>query len=149
MVGRMFHRYLQAHGRRASPQPCGTGARRVRALLETVVLPLAITVASVSGADVPPAQVLEVDHLLAYLADSDCAMLRNGKVHSGAEGAEHVRSKYEHFRDEIDSTEAFIEMAATKSLMSGQAYQVHCPGQAPVPSAQWLLEELRRYRASH
>ena len=98
-------------------------------------------------ADVPPAQAAEVEHLLSYLAASDCEMVRNGEVHSGAEGARHVRRKYDHFRDEIDSTEAFIDMAASGSLRSGQPYEVHCPGQPPVPSADWLLAELRRYRA--
>ena len=62
-------------------------------------------------ADVPPGQRAEVEHLIGYLENSDCEMLRNGRIHDGPEGARHVRRKYDHFRDEISSTEDFIELA--------------------------------------
>jgi len=52
------------------------------------------------------------------------------------------------FRDEIYSTEQFIERSATKSPRSGKAYKIQCPGQDPVPSAKWLLEELEAFRES-
>ena len=58
-----------------------------------------------------------------------------------------MRRKYEHFRDEIGSTEEFIAYAATKSLVTGRAYRVQCPGEAPRSSADWLLGELEAYRA--
>jgi hypothetical protein len=116
---------------------------------------IAVTIAAVlfglfpqpARTDVPPSQVDEVQHLLAYLEQSDCAMVRNGRSYSGAEGARHVRRKYHHFREEIDSTERFVELSATRSLRSDQPYEVHCPGEAPRPSAEWLLEELFAYRA--
>jgi hypothetical protein len=73
-------------------------------------------------------------------------MVRNGKVYSGWQGAKHVQRKYDYFRDQIDSTEEFIALTATKSLRSGKPYKVQCPGQAPVPSGKWLLEELRAFR---
>ena len=98
-------------------------------------------------ADVPPEQRAEVDHLVRYLGQSDCVMIRNGVRHDGAEAAEHVRRKYEHFRDKIGSTEEFIARSATKSLISGRSYQVQCPGEDPQPSADWLLAELEKYRA--
>ena len=98
-------------------------------------------------ADVPPEQRPEVDHLVRYLGQSDCVMIRNGVRHVGAEAAQHVRSKYEHFRDKIGSTEEFIARSATKSLISGRSYQVQCPGEDPQPSADWLLAELEKYRA--
>jgi len=100
-------------------------------------------------ADVPPEQQAEVEHLIATLETSDCVMIRNGKRHDGKEAAGHVRRKYDHFRDEICSTEDFIAYSATKSLMSGRAYQVQCPGEEPQASADWLLNELEAYRATH
>ena len=99
-------------------------------------------------ADVPPEQQAEVEHLIDTLANSECVMIRNGKAHDGEEAADHVRRKYEHFRDEIDSTEDFIAYSATRSLISGRAYQVQCPGEDPQPSAEWLLAELEDYRAT-
>jgi hypothetical protein len=98
-------------------------------------------------ADVPPAQQAEVQHLLNYLGSSHCGMIRNGKAHDAAEAVQHVRRKYDHYRDRIDSTEDFIAYAATKSLVSGRAYQVQCPGEAAVTSADFLSGELARYRA--
>jgi hypothetical protein len=98
-------------------------------------------------ADMPPEQEAEVEHLINYLAESDCRMLRNGKSHAGKDGASHVRSKYAHFRSEISNTEDFIRYSATKSTISGRYYEVHCPGEAPVRSKDWLLEELKAYRS--
>lgn len=50
-------------------------------------------------------------------------------------------------RDAVDSTEQFIERAASKSSMSGKPYQVRCDKQAPVPSNRWLHTELQKLRA--
>ena len=129
----------------------GRGGRRVRRVRLGYLSPLMCLalLCSVAGeADVPAAQAAEVQHLLAYLAGSECAMVRNGDKHSGAEGARHVQRKYDHFSDEIGSTEQFIELAATKSLRTGLPYEVHCPGAPPVRSAEWLRTELERYRTS-
>ncbi len=98
------------------------------------------------SADVPQEQVVEVEHLIAYLADSDCRMVRNSKSHSAQEGAKHMRRKYDYFRDKISSTEEFIEYAGTKSTMSGRLYEVLCIGQEPEFSRDWLLKELKAYR---
>jgi hypothetical protein len=100
------------------------------------------------SADVPEEQAPEVEHLIDYLADSDdCRMIRNGKSNSAEDGAEHVRRKYNYFRDKISSTEEFIEYAVTKSTMSGRLYEVLCIGQEREFSRDWLLEELSVYRS--
>jgi len=98
-------------------------------------------------ADVPAEQEAEVEHLINYLADSDCRMVRNGRSHDGRDGAKHVRRKYDHFRSEISNSEDFIRYSATKSTISDRYYEVHCPGQAPVRSQDWLLKELKAYRS--
>ena len=74
-------------------------------------------------------------------------MIRNGKSYSVEDGAKHVRRKYNYFRDEISSTEMFIEYAGTKSTKSGRLYEVLCIGQEPEFSRDWLLEELTAYRS--
>ena len=98
------------------------------------------------SSDVPEEQVAEVEHLLNYLADSDCRMIRNGKSHSSKDGAKHMRRKYNYFRDEISSTEEFIEFAGTKSTRSDRLYEVLCIGQEREFSRDWLLVELKAYR---
>ena len=99
-----------------------------------------------SGADVPDSERHEVQHLLDYLRSSDCAMERNGERHAGEDAYAHVKKKYDYFRDEIKTSEEFIDYAATKSTMSGKYYLVICPGDPPVRVRDWLLDELRRYR---
>lgn len=98
-------------------------------------------------ADVPPEQEHEVAHLLAFVRYADCQMIRNGTTHDSREGYRHMLDKYDYFRDRIQTTEQFIDLAATKSLLSGKRYQVACPGATPEPSADWLRRELTRYRA--
>ena len=115
------------------------------------IIPAAFVLLSAATlrADVPPEQKPEVEHLVGFLATSDCSMIRNGRAHDGAEAAKHVRRKYKHFRDDISSTEEFIELSATKSTMSSKPYEVHCPGEPPRQSADWLLDELEAYRAGN
>ena len=105
-----------------------------------------MAVAATGFGDVPPVQKPEVEHLISYLANTNCVMIRNGKKHDGEEAAKHVRRKYDHFRDDIGSTEEFIQYSATKSLLSSKLYQVQCPGEPAVNSRDWLLAELDSYR---
>jgi len=99
-----------------------------------------------AAADVPVEQQAEVEHLINYLKESGCHMVRNNKPYNGKDGASHVRRKYNHFRNRISSTEEFIEYAATKSVMSGEYYEVQCPGEETMRSQDWLLMELQAYR---
>jgi hypothetical protein len=50
-------------------------------------------------------------------------------------------------RSLIGSAEDFINMAATASSASGEEYQVRCRPSPAVPSGEWLLAELERFRA--
>ena len=59
-----------------------------------------------------------------------------------------VKLRYLEDRGMVDSAEQFIELAASKSSMSGQPYQVRCANAAPVPSSTWLLSQLQRIRAT-
>jgi hypothetical protein len=97
----------------------------------------------------PPQSAREIEQLIAVLEQSRCEFQRNGTWHPGNTAADHLRRKYDWLkkRDMVASAEQFIERAGTRSSMSGRAYQVRCPGQSAVPSADWLrarLLELRR-----
>jgi hypothetical protein len=90
----------------------------------------------------------EIQHLLGHLEHSNCQFYRNGSWHSAAEARAHLDQKFHYFLDKglIDKAEDFIERAAAASSVSGKPYQVKCGSTAPVTSAQWLTEELQRYR---
>lgn len=89
----------------------------------------------------------EIDHLLNFVAATDCQYERNGTMHTGAEAVKHIRKKYNYYLDDIESTEDFIRYSATKSKMSGKYYLVHCINNAPVKSKDWLQKELKNFRS--
>ncbi|WP_228445561.1 DUF5329 domain-containing protein [Thalassotalea sp. HSM 43] len=88
----------------------------------------------------------EINHLLQYVATTDCLYERNGTAHKGTEAKQHIKKKYDYYEDDIETTEDFIKYAATKSTMSGDYYYIQCPGQAKVKSKDWLLAELASFR---
>jgi hypothetical protein len=90
----------------------------------------------------------EISHLLSRLGASGCQFNRNGTWHDATKAVEHINTKYEYLRKRnlVPTTEAFIERAASESSMSGKPYLVKCGSGPETPSADWLRQELRRYR---
>jgi hypothetical protein len=91
---------------------------------------------------------VEIGFLLGYVEGSGCEFYRNGTWSSSQAAQAHLRDKYKYLvaRGLIDSTEQFIERAATQSSLSGQAYRVRCHGGPTLTSGQWLHDELARLR---
>ena len=112
-------------------------------LLVTVVLLLA-------SARAAAAQNAELDttiqHLIEFVKQSDVQFERNFSSHDSLEAAQHIEKKYEHFKDEIDTPEKFIELCATRSLVTGKQYQVILVDGEALPAGEWLNLELARYR---
>ena len=126
-------------------------AHHIRMISRRLMLTVALS-AGVCGpalSDVSDAQREEVAHLLGFLRTTTCTVERNAKRHDGENAYSHVQKKYDYFRDDIKTTEEFIEYSATKSTMSGKYYMVLCEGQAPVRTQDWLLRELDTYREKH
>ena len=87
----------------------------------------------------------EIDHLLDFIAGSPCAFIRNGVAYDGAQAVEHIKDKYEHYREDIRSAEDFIALTASKSAMTGKPYLVQCDT-TEMPAAEWLKRELSAFR---
>lgn len=105
--------------------------------------------AQVAMAHPPPSVHVEVDSLLRAVEHSECEFGRNGTWHDSKAAGEHMRGKYDYLvaRDQIRTSEDFIERVGTKSSLSGQPYQVRCKGAAPLASNQWLRSKLALLRA--
>ena len=75
---------------------------------------------------------------------------RNGTWYSAAAARDHLLRKLEYLEDKttIQSTEQFVELAATKSSISGKPYLVRCGSAAPVESRAWLIGQLGIIRAA-
>ena len=43
----------------------------------------------------------EINHLINYVKTTECKYIRNGTVHTGSEGAKHIKAKYDHYKDDI------------------------------------------------
>src|SRR6185295_8162402 len=91
----------------------------------------------------------DVQYLISFIGKSGCSFYRNGSWSDSSAAQSHVRMKYDYLadRDQIANAGDFIEKAASKSSLTGSPYQVRCGMDAPVPSAAWLGEELRRYKS--
>ena len=112
------------------------------------VLLLSGSMASVQAA-APAAPVrAEIDGLLSGLGASQCQFYRNGSWHDGREAASHLRMKFEALskRGTLESAESFIDNAATKSSLSGEAYAVKCGSAPQEPSGAWLKARLHQLR---
>jgi len=87
----------------------------------------------------------EINHLLKFIESTKCTYDRNGDKHTGSKAVKHIKKKYKYYYDDIKTTEDFIRLAATKSMMSGSVYKIHCDKET-ITSKQWLLKELTKYR---
>jgi len=94
----------------------------------------------------PASTADEVEHLIGYIAASDCTFVRNGSDYDAGAAAEHIRMKFDYGRDSIETSEQFIEFAATRSYLTRIPYRVECAGHEQL-SADWLTTELIRYRS--
>ena len=105
-----------------------------------------ILISTSANADVSAEQKLETSHLLNFVKHTPCKIIRNGKAYDGSGAVTHIQKKYDYFKDDIETTEQFIELSASKSTLSGKYYTVVCGDDQPVRTKDWLLEELRNYR---
>jgi len=87
----------------------------------------------------------EINHLLEFIAQSNCTYIRNGKSYSALEAHDHIAGKYNSVKWRIKNAETFIRKIASHSSFSGKAYLIRC-GAEEQPTEQWLFAELSSYR---
>jgi hypothetical protein len=98
--------------------------------------------------NINPSTQQEIQYLFKALESSDCKFNRNGSWYAPTEASAHLQKKYKYMADHnyISTTESFIDNAASKSSMSGKAYEVKCGDGKPVESKQWFINTLKSYR---
>lgn len=119
-------------------------------LLGTIAIAGLMSLSNVSAAELPASSRAEVEALLNRLAASGCQFSRNGSWYSAQEAKSHLTKKLDYVLEKkmVSSSEQFIELAASKSSMSGKPYQVKCGNQAAQDSATWLQGALKDLRAN-
>ena len=104
-----------------------------------------LAVASHAAAAPDAKATREIDHLLAFVATSDCKFIRGGTDFDGKAAREHLERKLEVARSMLSTADQFVDKVATGSSMSGEAYKVRC-GSRELTSRAWLRGELDKYR---
>jgi hypothetical protein len=120
-------------------------------LRRSIAITITVAVMHAALAAPTPAPVrTEIDALLARLESSGCEFYRNGTWYDAEKAKAHLLMKLRYLEagQTLESTEQFIELAATASSLSGQPYEVRCAGGPPMPSAQWLGAELVELRSA-
>lgn len=88
----------------------------------------------------------EIDFLISYVNNSKCIFNRNGIDYKGSEAVTHIKRKYDYYKNDIKTTKDFIELAATKSEISGRKYTVKCKNSEIQALGKWLLKALNTLR---
>jgi len=87
-----------------------------------------------------------IQYLMKTVSGSGLTFIRNGNRATPEKAAEHMSRKYEHFRDDIDTPEDFIDLCATKSLLTGKPYMVVDGQGRERRTSDWLRAELAVYQ---
>ena len=87
-----------------------------------------------------------IGYLLQYVRNSEVIFIRNNQEHTSHEAEDHIRKKYQHFKEKIKTPEDFIQFAGTKSLLSGRRYRVRLKNGKTIQSQKWLEIALEEYR---
>lgn len=126
------------------------GPRRVISQLMMAVSICVIAIIVDTQVVALPQTANEIRGLLEFVEKSDCTFIRNGAEYSGPQARAHLEQKlnYLESKNRVKSAEDFIDLAATKSSMSGRAYEVRCSA-GTEPAGMWLHKELQRQRESH
>ena len=113
-----------------------------------LTLPLVLLLMASNSVAAQQAEDLDgtIQYLIIYVRDSGVKFERNFGSHDSVEAASHIEKKYQHFKDEIDTPEKFIELSATASLVTGKKYVVITEQGEEIPAGEWLNAELKRYR---
>ena len=117
--------------------------------MRIILLLMAILLSSTSyAADSKDKMDKEILHLFVYLKNSDCEFNRNGKWYNAEEAAKHINKKFQYLikKGLINSTEQFIDQAASESSISGKSYMVKCGESEPIKSSIWFKRELTSFR---
>ena len=88
----------------------------------------------------------EINQLIQTVQAADCVFIRNNVKYSPNEAVEHILRKYAYFKDQIDTTEKFIELCASQSTLTRTPYKIECEEGRIIESRQWFLKELKRLR---
>ena len=109
-------------------------------LVSSLLFPVLQAVAAL-----PPYEQTRIEKLIQYIeSQKGMKFIRNGSEYNCEEAGRFLRGKLDSMGDKVTTAREFIEHIASRSSMSGRAYQVRFADGRIVPSAQFLGDELMR-----
>lgn len=90
-------------------------------------------------------QKQKIETLIAHIENlADATFIRNETEHNCREAAKHMRDKWQWKRKEIRTARDFIQVAATKSSVSGRPYLIRFKDGREVKCGEYLLQQLKQ-----
>ncbi len=114
------------------------------------VFVLTYTIPQIGGPTYIPQNLTEeqkINHLIHYIEKMDAQFIRNGVSYSSTEAADHLRMKREKAGKRIKTAKEFIDFIASKSSISGEAYQIKFKNGSVFNARDVLYYELKKLEA--
>ena len=110
-----------------------------------LILLSAALVAAQSPAAPPLSENRKIEAIIRIVDElKDATFIRNGSEHDCHAAAKHMRDKWNAQRSKIRTAEDFIELAASRSSISGKPYLIRFKDGREIESGTFLREELRK-----
>ncbi len=91
----------------------------------------------------------KITQLISYIEKLDAKFIRNGSEYSAVDAAKHLRMKREKAGKSIKTAKEFIDNIASKSSMSGEAYQIKFNNGIKLNVRDVLYNELKKVESRH
>src|ERR1035438_1624607 len=121
----------------------------MRTPLITVLLLLLLLIPGVLGAkDVR--EEMRIEHLLQTVESlKGAAFIRNGTEYNAKDAGKHLRLKLKLAGARVKTAEDFIEVCASRSSFSGDAYKIRLPDGTTTETAPFFRAKLREFDEAH
>jgi hypothetical protein len=86
----------------------------------------------------------KINKLILYIEKSNAVFIRNGNEYEAKEAAEHLRMKRKKAGNKVKTAKNFIDLIASKSYMSGEAYKMKFSNGSIINTRDMLYNELRK-----
>jgi len=86
----------------------------------------------------------KIEKLINYIEKSEALFIRNGTEYPAKEAADHLRMKRKKAGNKVKTAKDFIDLIASKSSMSGEAYKMKFKNGATINTRDMLNNELRK-----
>lgn len=123
----------------AAPNAAPTPAPVAPAAMPEPAKPEPTATQPAPSAPAPLSERDKIERMLAALAVSDAVFIRSGTEYSGKDAAAHLRMKWGAAGDRVSTAQQFIDLLASSSSATGDAYRIRTKDGKESPSRDWFL----------